>query len=336
MKILLVRLGGLGDLIMLTPTIRALKKQYKTAKIDLLVSEKNADLLKGNKHLDKIIIARGFDKSTRDYKQILNTLNAIRSNQYGLIFNFHNTYLMNILLSLCGSKTIGFNTNGGFLNNIQVDYTKLIKVHNAKRYASLANAVGAKVNKWQYELFVNNESKSNVRKWLKKNRCLNHKLIGIVPGGSGISQIHLQRRLPIKEWKRLIKIFKEKEPNTRLIIIGDSGDLQLSKELNGINVLNSCGLFNLNETCALIQQLDCLISNDTGPMHIGAALTKVVALFMVSTPEITGPLPKTKHRVLWNNKAADLITTDGFIQPNSKMSISAEEIYREVKAVLND
>jgi heptosyltransferase-2 len=120
---------------------------------------------------------------------------------------------------------------------------------------------------------------------------------------------------PAKRWpaERFIAAAREiqVQAGCHWLILGGKGDLALASELAaGIAagrpgekaaVTNLAGNTSLRELCALLQACQVLLSNDTGPMHVAAALgTPVVAPFGSTSPELTGPgLPdSSQHRVL--------------------------------------
>jgi ADP-heptose:LPS heptosyltransferase len=123
-----------------------------------------------------------------------------------------------------------------------------------------------------------------------------HRLIGLhVSGGRESKQWHLAR---FAEVGRTLA----SEPDTTLVLTGGQGDRamvdQVRRALGDRPVVDAAGVMDLPSTAALLARLDVLITGDTGPMHLAAAVgTPIVALFGPSDPRRYGPLA-AQQRVL--------------------------------------
>ncbi len=119
---------------------------------------------------------------------------------------------------------------------------------------------------------------------------------------------------PAKRWpaQRFIAVAKEIQKRTKCfwVVLGGKGDALLASEIqsaispNQSNVVSLAGETSLRELCAVIKQCQVLLTNDTGPMHIAAALgTPVVVPFGSTSPELTGPIqsPGTRHQLIKSN-----------------------------------
>jgi heptosyltransferase-2 len=101
---------------------------------------------------------------------------------------------------------------------------------------------------------------------------------------------------PAKRWpaERFIAAAQEIQQRTgcRWLVLGGKGDMELAGSITGklSGSVNLAGRTSLRELCAVLKLSRVLLTNDTGPMHVGAALgTKTVALFGSTSPELTGP-----------------------------------------------
>jgi heptosyltransferase-2 len=123
---------------------------------------------------------------------------------------------------------------------------------------------------------------------------------------------------PAKRWppERFLAAAAEaqKRTNCRWLILGGPADVALAAELAhslgrlfpAAPALNLAGQTTLRELCALLKLCGVLLTNDTGPMHVAAAVgTPVVAIFGSTSPEMTGPgLPGGPHSLLLKSNAA--------------------------------
>ena len=122
----------------------------------------------------------------------------------------------------------------------------------------------------------------------------NSKLILLQPGARWKN-----KRWPVQHFAELIRALAEKFPSARFAILGDKGDQPLGKIISQAapeKVLNLCGATTLPEMIEWVRRGDLLITNDTGPMHVAAALGKpLIALFGPTAPERTGPYGQLKN-----------------------------------------
>lgn len=300
-KILILKLGAIGDLVMLTPALRSLRCAYPDAVISFLIGEEYKDVISGNTNINELIIARDFKRKKRSYVNIIKLLSKIKEKHFDTVINCHTSWLMNLFSFLTGAKMrIGFDINGGFLNTTTTNYDNLKDKHDAKKYLELVKHVGGKPTTMKYDLYFSKKDDESVAKRLNTLDLGGKKLIGFVVGGGGDSPFHLNRRWPIENWIELAKYISKRYPKLKILLIGDKDDYTISEEVKNKtnNTINGCGLFSIKETMALMKRLKLLITTDTGPMHLAAPFTKVIALFGPTSPEQFTPSPKEKHTVI--------------------------------------
>ncbi len=97
------------------------------------------------------------------------------------------------------------------------------------------------------------------------------------------------------------------ERRAELHVLGGAGDRDTAEELRrlaGVPMRNHCGEFDIPHSCALLARMNCLLTNDSGPMHLAAAMgTPCVAVFGPTLPTRTGPYG-TIHTVLRSGECA--------------------------------
>ncbi|MFA8343658.1 MAG: glycosyltransferase family 9 protein, partial [Rhodothermaceae bacterium] len=124
-KILVIREGKIGDLLMITPTIEALAKRYPYSKIDLLINNYGSFVFENNPKIDEIIF---YDRKNSFGKQI-KLLHKLRKEEYDLIFIFEESSHHKILAYLIGGKIrVGFS---GKHNQLLTHYFPWEKKHHA-------------------------------------------------------------------------------------------------------------------------------------------------------------------------------------------------------------
>src|SRR5438105_12477023 len=157
-RILVIKMAGIGDLLLATPSLRALRETYPKARIDLLVTPASAGLLDGWEVIDHIIV---LDKYLFDYPQQLlkNPRNLLRlrplwhdlrDGDYDAVLLFHHLTLFfgrlkhQVLMRATGAKwRVGLDNGHGWFLNVHVKDKGFGAMHEADYNLKLAEAVGA-------------------------------------------------------------------------------------------------------------------------------------------------------------------------------------------------
>lgn len=288
-KILIIRAGMLGDVLMSTPLVSSIRKRHSKAEIHYLVGEWSKSALQGNKDIDRLVT---FDDSIifeRRFFKVLGLIKRLRKERFDLCIVLDKSYLWNIFAFLTGSKTrIGFNRGWeGFLNNKNVDFDG--SKYELDYYIELARLMGIKPDN-DIKLIPSKSDEKFAESAIKKYHLKNKILIGIAPGGArNPGQEMAVKRWPKERYSELInKLSKNKQ--IAVILFGGKEDISLAGDI--INkakgsIINLTGKSTIPESAALIKRCRLFITHDSGLMHLAAAVkTPVIALF--------GPTPSIR------------------------------------------
>ncbi len=289
-NILIIKPGAIGDLLQLTPVIRALKSRYPQAGISLLVgSPSTSELFKYNAHVRETLV---FDKTGthKSLRALLQLWRLLRGNKYDLVINFQRSNLKTWFLA-----------SAAFPCRVLVYHKdRTGTVHAVVNYLETVAPLGIEATKTSLELTFSAQERAFAKEVVFSLGSAGKPLIALNPGAS-----HPVNRWATDRFAALSDMLTQKL-SARVIIIGGKEDIPLAEEIaakTGSKPLNMAGKANLLQLGALLEQCDILVSGDTGPMHIAAAVgTRVVALFGAADPERTGPVG-SGHRVI---QAADV------------------------------
>lgn len=301
-RIAVLKSGAIGDILMATPFLRALRKGFPNAVIDFHLGKWSVEALQSNPSLNNII--------TYDDKLVFHSLNMIgkihlirniRTRKYNLLFILDKSYLANLLGFATGIKfRIGFNRYGeGFPNNLSVKYGPIR--HEIKYYLDLAKIIGIGENNKQMELIVSREDKEYVDKLTENIK----NYIGIIPGGAknpGGGVVN-SRKWPIEKFIELIRRLSLKYT---VLLLGGKTDFEFNEEirkkLGKENIFNLAGKTVVSQSCELMRRCKYIVCSDSGPMHIASASgTRVISLFGPTNPARKAPLGK-KCTALWKDE----------------------------------
>jgi len=335
-RILFFKVGAIGDVIMTTPLVRALKKRFPQAKIDYLVGKWSAPVLEKNPNLSNVIT---FDDNIffkRNIGRMLSLAKDVRRRKYDVVFILDRAWQANVYAKLLGSFTIGFDRHGeGFANNASAGYDDLR--HDVVHYLALGRILSAKTNNTEMEVYFTKKEEGFADTFWKTHGLHGQKVLGIMPGGgSNPGQIVSLKRWPVKRFRELSEKLLKK--GHYLIILGGPGDITLSKEFDGLDkhkAINIIGKCSLMESGALMKRCETVFTNDSGPMHLAAAAgSRVISIFGPTDPVKLAPLGK-KHVCLHSKLPCQPCYHDGdFADCNDHacmMDITVDEVMKYVK-----
>jgi lipopolysaccharide heptosyltransferase II len=307
-KILLFKIGAIGDTLMTTPFLRQLRKNNPHAEIDYLIGKSGKDVLLGNKNLDAVI---PFDESIIFKKKIgqyISLASKIKKKKYDIVYVLDKHWALNITSKFFDiRKRIGFDRAGkeGMLLTDKVFYGN--DKHETYYYLDLLKVESIKPDYSDTKMDLN-LSASDIDKaesvW-KKYSLKNKRVICIIPGGgSNPGESTGVRNWPIYRYISLIERLMAKKYH--IVLIGGKSDEKLSQiilgNIKGKNITDLTGKLKLKESASVISRCDYVICNDSGPMHLAACVNdNIISIFGPTNPKRKAPLLKESH-ALWKGK----------------------------------
>jgi len=277
-RILIVQTAFIGDVILITPLIRAVNDLYPHAKLDVMVVPEAAGLLNNNPYIDRII---RFDKrrSRTSFFQIVKQLRLAR---YDLVISPHSSFTTHLLLWMSGA-TVRIGYARGFLSGIlmtqQVPHPK--GIHKILKNLSLLTPLTNRSFSIQTELFPGPEDEKHADELLSSLLDPDRPLIAIAPGS-----IWNTKRWPLEYYNQLVKSLLKN--GFSIVLIGGESDrsqcdhlLKDNHPANSVTqIINTAGKSNLLTSSAILKSAKLLICNDSGALHMANAVkTKVFAFF---------------------------------------------------------
>tara|TARA_Y100000310_G_scaffold336995_1_gene422951 strand:+ start:10480 stop:11535 length:1056 start_codon:yes stop_codon:yes gene_type:complete len=348
-KILLLLLGGIGDSLLFTPTISALRKIYPEAKITALARDKPVKaMLERNKQVDEILhypfLQAGYIKS------LLYVL-KLRKEKYDLSILAYpaNRMQHNIISFLIGAKKrLGHIYEIKNLLSLNFLHTKKLKIryhrHCIDENLTLLRLLGIdpKQCKRKLTFTLTKKEENYAQEYFKKHHIQEKDLvIGMHPGSSKLAGM-MNKRWPKEKYAALAdKLIKKKK--AKILLFGGNDELPLrldiQKLLEGKSTIVTTG--SIFETAALLEYCDAFVSNDTALMHL-ASYYQVPSVILLGhlNPNKTKPQHK-KVRVLMpttnckSYRIGEDLTCKYKGTPNYCLNqISVEETYKSVEGLL--
>jgi len=288
-KIVIMRTDRIGEVLLSTVLIDGIKKLYPDAEISFVTSEYSKDILSGREDIAEVIIADTRKNSNWLLAAVkLAVILRKRHFDQSIVLNAHK--ILHLASFLSGIPVrIGYRRKWSvFLNKTIEDEREKGEKHEAEYAMDFARILGLKDFHQPFpRLVCENDSKEKVKKLFEKNGIeLSQDLIVIHPASSN----------PAKMWKktRYAELIKKLKSSLKceIIVVGSAEEHSLAEEVinkSGKKVFNFCGKLELKELTALLKNANLFIGNDSGPMHMAAALdVPVIAIFGRNIPG-TGP-----------------------------------------------
>lgn len=292
-KILIIRADGIGDMLNATPAIRLLRQNYPSAKITVLASPLNAPILQGNPDVDDVFILdrRGKHNS---FTGKLKFYQFIRSEKFDLVVAMHTATFPHFITYISGAPYRLGRYQKGFRSTLthawRGKYEKG-ETHEIDKNFELVKLIcdGEVPRKLIFNLTTDeiDNAKNLLKTWNIENDTF---LIGIHPGGSSFD-----KRWPEKNYAELADKLANDYNATILLLRGpDEGELtdKIHESMQSHPIVYAPK--TIRELGAILSHCGFVVCNDSGPMHLAAALD-------VPTLAIFGPTDYVAWRPMSEN-----------------------------------
>lgn len=287
-RVVIVQMAKLGDMVCTTPMFRAIKEKYPACEVIVVGNKINRDLLEGNVNVDQYMAFDG----------IWNTIRALRRSQidFGCITSPSAPLLA--VLYLSGVRMIAAPlVEGGRSPNETVAYRLLARLcvtrpHRMHHYApgeylKLLEPIAIHTENTKKYLSHTREARTRTDAFLQEHSfgAQGRLLLGVAPSAG-----HKTKEWFPDRFAEVITALHAEYP-IDVVLIGSAGDMETAeavKEHLSLPVVDTCGMFGLDDAKALIASLDLLLSVDTGPVYVAEA-------FGVPTVDITGPIDEREQ-----------------------------------------
>ena len=286
-RILIIRLAPLGETVLTTPVIRALREHFRDAYIAYMVAPTREDLVSANPHLNEVLTYQAsvpkliYQMARRKFQMVI-----VLQPTFRLVLH---TFLARIPFR------VGFETNAGGKKLLSVAVPNNTSQHETQRYLDVVRALGVEVIDDEPEVFVDGAGVAWVNKFIENRNLDDSKpIIGLNPGAATV-----YRRWHASNFAILGDLLHEVYDAHIVITTGPrEGELadQVAAQMSHSPVIISQA--TPMQLAALLQSCDLYISNDTGPMPLSTAVkTPTVALFGASNLIQWAP-PWDRHAVV--------------------------------------
>jgi heptosyltransferase-2 len=307
-SILIIAPNWIGDAVTTQPLLANLKALYPDSKIDVLASNWVAPIYRACTEVHEVIEAN-FEHKKLQWGLRKQLAKAIEAKHYQVCFVLPNSFKSALIPWLANIPfRIGYRGELRFgLMNLSLDNPRKInRPPMVEHYLALSQLLeddeSLPLDPSVPKLNVPPAAKQSVQNKLQSAN-INRDLIYVMCPGAEYGPT---KRWPTEHFAVLAQNLIAQNLSSQIILLGSKSDHALGEEISSLakqvsNIHNWCGNTSLDEAIALIGMSKAVISNDSGLMHVAAALkTPQVAIFGSSDPAHTPPL-SDKAKIIWLN-----------------------------------
>jgi heptosyltransferase-2 len=290
-RILVIMMGGIGNMIFLTPAVKALRKTCPGSRLTFLLGPYGAEkVIEGGGLMDEKIIVDF--KKYGGIRGMLRLVRKLRKQDFSLSIAATGTNWMKTGL-LCYLAGIRYRLGERFKRslsfyNLEVPFDE--NIHEVEANIRMIERLGIKVEDKSLSIHVSPEDRNFARAVFSENNLVGQSVIGMHPG-SGVHQAKF-KRWPKERFAGLADRLSD-DYQASVIIFGGRDEVDLGRDISGLMTktpLLMTGKTTLSQAAALIEKCRLFISNDSGLMHVACSVrTPTVGLYGPTDYKKTGP-----------------------------------------------
>lgn len=295
-RICIIKPSALGDVVQTLPLLAAFRERFPAAKLSWVVNSALADLLEGHPHLDQVIC---FDRRGA-WAGWMRLLGDLRLQEFDLVFDLQGllrTAVMN--WSTRAPLRVGLESSreGSHLacHTLIPDTGRLVPAH--LRYWRVAESMG--MGHLCRQALVPMSDRDHA--WVTARlQGLTGGILAVHPGAGWLT-----KRWPVEKFA-VVASKAARRYGMSTVLVGSPAERPLTLQLEGLmrrfappaQIVNLAGQTSLKQLAAVLQRCDAMLTNDSGPMHLAAAMgTPVVGVFTSTDPVRSGPAG-AEHRLI--------------------------------------
>jgi ADP-heptose:LPS heptosyltransferase len=340
-RILVIEYWNLGDLVILVPFLRNLRRSFPDARISLLVNASLASFLDGQGIIDEFIPIRvpwaqhfsrwkKYNPFSGHLLPFLRVIWSLRKKRFDWVFSGRMDIRDNVLMWLSGTpRRIGYGIGGGgFLLTDRV-CPDLSRPHRTDVWLQLLPAVGASAEEYAGTFTLSRKAQEQADRFLRARR---------IPPDAVVIGFHTGARIPIRRWgdERFSEVALEllQQKDVHVIWFSEPGSISNPPRHDRCHAAT----LDFEWFLAVLSRCHFLVCNDSGPMHLANLLAvPVVAIFGSTNPVWFGPRGPHDRVVIrpemWCRPCFDYCIFD---QPYCLRAIEPSEVLQAAIDLLSD
>ncbi len=321
-SILLVSLTCIGDVILTTPVMRTLKDNFPKARLTVVAGPTAAPLLEKHEWVDDVVV---FENRGRHagLSGVTTLVGELRKRKYDMVVDLRNSaipYLMRCRYRITAHQAHIKNKN-------------VRGRHAIDRHLDVLVSCGLQATNREMFVTIPSEMAEKAAERLKEAGLPDGNTIAVYPGAGSPYKLY-----PLEKFKAVLRMLRE-SVDSGFALVGSKEDRALCEalgELLGVRAADFAGELDILETGALLKNCRLLITNDSGPMHLAAAVgTPTVAIFGPTDAERYGPRG-ANHRIIWRREPCNPCKSPECGRDSCIGEIEPETVVQAVRSLIDE
>jgi len=281
-SILVVRFSSIGDVLLTTPVLRAIRQRWPGGRISFLTKERFTPLLQRNPRVDELIAL----KEGAGLSELYRLGRSLAGRKWHLLADFHSSLRSHLIRRLVPADFTAVYPKSWLKRSLLI-YTRLDLYGPEppavpQRYAACLAAFGVRLDQGPCELHLDESDRNTAESLIAARWPDSPALLAVAPGSAWQT-----KRWPAERFAHSAAGLAHKH-GIKVILLGSETDMEVcarvENHLGRENCLNLAGRLSLRGSAAAVEKSRALLTNDTGLMHIATAVgTPVVAVFGCTT-----------------------------------------------------
>lgn len=335
-RVLVRATNWVGDMVMCLPALEALKENFPLARITVLALPWVSALLQAHPAVDELLLLERKEGFPADVFARIRCAGAIRKGGFDLAVLLQNAFEAALLALLGGvPRRLGYDTDGRgpLLTHRVIRDPAALKVHQVEYYLAILKAAGWAAESREPRLFLSDADAAAAGAWLEHEGIGRAgPVVGLSPGAMYGSA----KRWPAERFAAVgdlaVRLW-----GARVLIFGSGKEAEICGRVAAAMrhpSVNLCGKTALGAAVGLIGRCDAFVTNDSGLMHVAAALgVPTLAVFGSTDPQTTGPRGARTAMVRHPIDCGPCLEPDCPKDHACMLSIQPEEVWRALEAL---
>lgn len=292
-KILVVKLRAIGDVVLSTVVLQSLRTAFPHAQLDFLAEKHSREVVEGNPAVDTVIVFDAMRESS------IGLILKVRNRKYDLVIDLFGNPRSAIMTFFSGAAyRVGYRfTWRQYCYNIVVE-PRGGEIHNTEFNLDALRAINVPILDSAIQFPLNAVAERFAEDFFLRENLIGKCPIAFNPGGGWYT-----KRWRIAQFAELGDVLVKKY-DARVLIVWGPGEWEDARQVQ-LRMLHPSLILpqtSLKQLAAILKRCTLFVTNDSGPMHIAAAVgTPVVAIFGPTNPDLQGPVGG-KHEVVRNER----------------------------------
>lgn len=325
-----------GDAVMTIPAVEAVRSNFPDSHISVIARPWVIPLFRDHPCVDEVV---PFEKGENTLTSVIETariISFILNRRFDLAILLQNAFEAAFIAAMGKVRyRVGYDTDArGFLLTHKVKRTReVLKIHQVEYYLYLLHKAGLKAESGPPVIHIPENKRREAINFLNSNLITTEDFtVGLSPGAI----FGEAKRWPPERFAEIGDRAVEKW-NARIIVFGSKKETEVCQRTCDCmqnNALNLCGATSLDQAMALISLCNLFVSNDSGLMHVAAALQiPTVAVFGSTDPVATGPYSPVATVVKHNISCAPCLRRKCPSDYRCMLSVTVEEVWHEMSRI---